>query len=136
MESRRKVASQPEEVFLKRLPRKVKVGSHTYTIVRKSAKDMPPDQLGDCDFNKLEIQILQKLPPDKLREVALHEIIHTCTYPNLVDKTDIDEAFVEMIAPNLMNVLRENPKFVEFLLDQPAPKPEPTPKTPEGNTCT
>lgn len=74
------------------------------------------DDLGHCDFDRVEIWLLQGMDSSKTREVLTHEVLHTCTYPTFcTEEKYTDEAFVESTAVVLLNVLRENPKLISYL---------------------
>ena len=97
------------------MPVSIKVGPHTYSVIRKPAAQME-DSLGYCDFTTLQIWIRQRMKKSKSREILLHETLHACTHPtlNCGDKMD-DEDFVNAIAPVLLQVLQDNPKLLEYL---------------------
>ena len=97
------------------MPSSVKVGPHTYSVLRKPAKAMG-GCLGYCDFTPLEIWIKARLRRPKAKEILVHELLHACTYPsfNGDDKLD-DETFVNAVAPVLLQVLLDNPELVGYL---------------------
>ena len=97
------------------IPRTIKVGPHTYTVVRKTAEEMP-DSLGSCEFDDLQIWIRKRLRTSKAKEILLHEVLHACTHPTMNCSGDhSDEDFVAAVAPVLLEVMLENPKLVEYL---------------------
>lgn len=96
------------------MPKTVKVGVHTYSVVRKP-KILLPDRLGECDFDGLQILVRERLKKSIARETLLHELLHACTYPSLNDKTLTDEDFVTAVSPALLQVLQDNPELVEYL---------------------
>lgn len=99
------------------IPKEIKVGSHIYTVIRLSGKEMG-DDLGLCDFNENGIAIRKRLNLNKCQEILLHEILHTCTYPSLVSKTVDDETFVDTVAPLLLQVIKDNPELIKFLTQE------------------
>jgi len=101
------------------IPRTIKVGPHTYAVVRKLPEEMP-DALGDTDFDKNEIRIRKNLRKTKSQEILLHELLHCCTYPSFTGAYETDpkldaEEFVNAVSPPLLQVLKDNPKLVEYL---------------------
>jgi len=97
-----------------RMPQSVKVGPHTYPVLRKPASTMKDHGL--CDWNQVQILIRSRLRKSKAQEVLLHEVLHACTYPNMacvVRKSDED--FVDVVAPTLLQVLQENPELLTYL---------------------
>jgi hypothetical protein len=119
-----------------RIPRTVKVGPHVYRVIRKSKEQMP-DNLGWCDFTELSIWLLRGMCLSKTREILVHELTHAACYPTFCgEEKFLDEEFVTAVAPVWLNILRENPKLVEYLtLDKPRPqrnrKPSQLPVLPE-----
>ena len=84
-------------------------------MLRKPISAMPND-LGNCDTNTLQIWIRQKLRRSKAREILLHEVLHACTHPWIVQGGKFeDEEFVTAVAPVLLLVLQDNPELVEYL---------------------
>lgn len=97
------------------LPKTVRVGPHTYTILRQR-KAVLGNDIGKCHYDGLQICIRHGLPRSKAQEVLMHELLHACTYPTLAEGTALsDEQFVDGIAPTLLQVLRENPDLVAYL---------------------
>lgn len=99
------------------MPSSIKVGSHTYSIVRKPARQMK-GSLGFCDFNDLQIWIKQKMRRSKSAEILLHEVLHAATYPSTNNETlRSDEEFVTAISPILLQVLQDNPILLRYLTE-------------------
>jgi hypothetical protein len=99
----------------KPMPASVKVGPHTYSILRKPAGTMPNDN-GHVDSNSLEIWIIQRLKRSKAQEILVHELLHACGDISEVPGNVFDEEnFVTATAPVLLQVLQENPSLVEYL---------------------
>ena len=96
------------------VPKTVKVGCHSYSILRKSKAQMP-DDLGRCNFDGVQIWLVRGLKLSVAQETLLHELLHACTYPSQVETTLTDEQFVEAISPVFLQVMQENPKLVEYL---------------------
>lgn len=96
------------------MPKTIKVGAHTYSVLRKP-KSVLTEELGACDFDGLQILIRKQLRKSVAKETLLHELLHTCTYPSLNDKTTTDEDFVTAVAPVLLQVIQDNPRLVAYL---------------------
>ena len=97
------------------MPASVKVGPHVYTILRKPASAMPND-LGHCSTDTLQIWIRARLRKSKAREILVHELLHSCTHPSIVQGGKFtDEEFVLAVAPVLLQVLQDNPDLLEYL---------------------
>lgn len=96
------------------MPEFVKVGPHTYPIIRKSAREMK--DLGLCSWDRVQIFIRKGMRKSKAQEVLLHEVLHSTTYPTMASvKNKTDEDFVDTVAPVLLQVLQDNPELVEYL---------------------
>ena len=101
------------------IPRTIKVGPHVYSVVRKTVEEMP-DALGNTDFDANEIRIRKSLRGSKQAEVLLHELLHATTYPSFTgvyegEEKLMTEELVNAVAPVLLQVLKDNPKLVEYL---------------------
>lgn len=103
------------------MPESVKVGPHVYTLTRLPKEEMPKTdgvpQSGECDYDSLSISI-QKGPGikrSKTQEWTMHELLHACGYPNLIEKKLTEEEFVDAIAPVLLQVIRDNPDLIAYL---------------------
>ena len=80
----------------------------------------PDDQLfGRCDFENLIIGVNGDVADDMIRETLLHEVLHACVFASgadLGEGAEHEEAFVAVMSPMLIEVLRNNPVLVDFLL--------------------
>ena len=101
------------------MPKSVRVGAHVYSVLSTPADKMPKTdgrpECGTCRFDHLQILVKKRQKRTKQQETLLHEIIHSCTYPNLIGKKVTDEDFVETTAPLLLQVLKDNPKLLAYL---------------------
>ena len=101
-----------------RIPRTVKVGPHTYRIKRVGTKEFPKHQkelMGCCDYNENLVYMLRGMNLEKSQEILLHELLHACCYPSLIDVQLDDELFVDNMAPHLLQMLQDNPRLVAYL---------------------
>lgn len=100
-----------------KIPRTVKVGPHTYTILLRAKSQMPDGEetAGHCDPSSLQISIQARMKRSKTQEILFHELGHACTYPELWDTTATDEVFVTATAPRMLQVIQDNPSLVEYL---------------------
>ena len=96
------------------MPSSVKVGPHTYPIIRRPKTEMK--DLGLCSWDAVQISIRARLKKSKAREVLLHEVLHACSYPTMASvQNKTDEEFVDVVAPLLLQVLQDNSDLVEYL---------------------
>jgi hypothetical protein len=103
---------------MKRIPKSVKIGCHSYDIVLKQEVISPTD--GDkCNAlimdDLTEVWVERGLKRQKKQEYMLHEIIHglLCTFP--FDDDEIEEKVVTFLAPALMQLLQDNPELISYL---------------------
>jgi hypothetical protein len=98
------------------MPKTVKVGAHTYAVLRKTKAQMNTD-LGGCDTNTLQISVQQRLKKSKAKEILVHELLHACTHPSFmgIDDKFTDEDFVTAVAPVLLQVIQDNPDLLGYL---------------------
>lgn len=119
-----------------KLPRTIKVGPYEYMVKLVKGEDIP-DRLGDANQDLHEIQIVRSLRTEKKREIILHEVLHTIH--GLTGRWDdtprTDEEWIDATVHGLLGVLRDNPKFVEYLVGENSQAPRPTsarPRTGRG----
>lgn len=97
------------------MPKTVKVGPHTYSVLRLSKSQMNGD-LGGCDTNTLQLSVQQRLKKSKAKEILVHEMLHACTHPSFLgDDKFTDEDFVTAVAPVLLQVIQDNPDLLLYL---------------------
>ena len=96
------------------MPGAVKIGPHTYTIIRAYRKG----ENGYCDMDSLKLAVQPRLRKTKAQEVLLHEIMHALTHPTLCSARKFtDEDFVTGVTPLLLQTLKDNPDLIEYLRD-------------------
>lgn len=66
---------------------------------------------------ELKITLHPNQPPDGARDSLLHELIHALAAQTDVNRDwgDLEEGFVSRLTPALLDVLRRNPRLVQFL---------------------
>lgn len=116
-----------------RLPSKVKILNHTWTIVEESLEpedgsDYP--NYGKCERFDQVITINKDMTVDNKRVTLLHELLHACRYSNgnpglLPDFTDVSKEEIILTWEHMLlglyeepflSILRNNPKVVEYLV--------------------
>jgi hypothetical protein len=105
----------------KRLPKFIKLGSLTYKVVRhrKSTKD-----LGETDFNKRVVHIWKQEAcelPNTLLHECIHVVLEDVIQSIMSDKKsveDFEEDLVRLVTPRFMQLLRENPELLSYLLQE------------------
>lgn len=97
------------------MPKTIKVGAHTYSVLRKTKAQMNTD-LGGCDCNLLQITVQQRLKKSKAKEILVRELLHACTHPSFLGNDKFtDEDFVTAVAPVLLQVIQDNPDLLAYL---------------------
>lgn len=82
------------------------------------------EAFGSCDCGKSEIVLRgpDGISEDKCRETLLHEVLHavigTSRIPPFGHGEEVEEDFVSMLAPVLLDTLRDNPDLVNALMYQ------------------
>lgn len=105
-------------------PSPIKVGPYEYTIHFRPERAM--DLFGYLAITfttKQVILVSAGMAGGHLRETVLHEIMHTCQ--NIKDRMGVDgldsdgtmtaDEFIERTAPELLEVLKDNPELVKWL---------------------
>lgn len=99
---------------MKKLPKKIKIGSRIYTIKFKKrllASDGVTRLAGQVNHSSRVIKIDPRRHDDAKRDTLLHEVIHACC--DLVE-LDHDEKFVDAFAGAFSAALNDNPKFLKL----------------------
>jgi hypothetical protein len=100
---------------MQRMPAKVTLQPHTYTVLRKRRADMPlidgEKPNGYVDADALEIGILKGLRLSKAQELLVHENLH----PLWPQGFGFEEEIITQLAPRLLQWLQDNPELVQYL---------------------
>lgn len=86
-----------------KIPKTLKVRGKRWTV---QFKQLPPMQLGECNYTKRVIYLDPDQLPNKddLDDTFMHEVIHACL-PEAWE-TEMEERLVEVLAPRLLETLR------------------------------
>ncbi len=81
------------------------------------------EAFGSCDRGKGEIVLRgpDGISEDKCRETLLHEVLHAVIGTSRIppfghEDGEVEEGFVSMLAPLLLDTLRDNPDLVNALM--------------------
>lgn len=108
------------------LPKQIKVGPFTFEVTNdpkrweKATQNM--EASGVCDTEEMVIYLDPAVKDHTKRSVVLwHEIMHavwdaTCHDMDLRDLEKAEESFVAASAPVFVQVLRDNPDLVKYLI--------------------
>ena len=104
-----------------RPPTRVQVGARNYDIRVDAQLAQVHDALGVHLGRYSEIVLSPNQGSGTMRESFLHELLHACIFD--LDggncewiKEDDEEKIVAVLAPRLLDMLRRNPKVVDFIL--------------------
>jgi hypothetical protein len=102
------------------MPASVRVGCHSYAVLRKPATAMPKEEDGRrcsglCVFESAQIWIKRGAPRSKAQETLWHEIKHACCYPDFIGVRKSDEEVIDRVAAVELGVLQDNPDLVAYL---------------------
>lgn len=104
----------------KKIPSKIKLGPYLYRIeMVKSLQDgKGTDLMGHCKSGEHLIELREELPPDRERAVLLHELMHAMWEMGALEEETKEELAVLILSPLLLGVMKENPKLMEYLLNE------------------
>jgi Zn-dependent peptidase ImmA (M78 family) len=97
-------------------PASVMVGPYRYKVVVDDAR-IPPDLYGLCDKGKHTISLHPDQSAVRLRSTLVHELLHALCDLTGVDDDKAEERIVTVLAPALLEVLRKNPRLVDWLTE-------------------
>lgn len=98
-----------------KIPKVIKAVGRSYQVHVEESKDFTGELNGEVNVDKQVIRIASGQGFEGERETLLHEVIH------IVEKlfaVDLEEEQVKVLSNALFNVLRDNPKFVSYLLEE------------------
>jgi Zn-dependent peptidase ImmA (M78 family) len=108
-------------------PKKVKVGHVRYTVRLEKGLAAIAEASGSCGEDMQLILIDDQLGPDQQRDTVVHELLHALFYAMNVkaflpkeegsDSKELEEKIVFGLATRLLEMLRDNPKLVDYLLE-------------------
>ena len=101
-------------------PSSVLVGPFRYAIrYGKRAEKMlgVEGAVGLTLSDQLEILVSREQVDDRMRATLIHEVIHACADLADLGDTSTEEQWASRLGPILLQVLRDNPHLVEWLLE-------------------
>jgi hypothetical protein len=92
------------------IPRYLKIGPFTYTVELHEGYWNKDDErvYGEVDERTATINLDIDASPEMIRDSILHEILHAI----LLMYNKDDEDLVRLLAPMLLQVMRDNPKLM------------------------
>lgn len=107
------MAPQKSET-LKR-PDTVRIFGKTFTVETQPSGRIEHDYNGQVDFSAQVITLASDLHPEKERETVLHELVHGI---EMALGLKISEQSVQSLGAGLFVILRENPEWVRWIMDE------------------
>lgn len=113
---------------MRTLPKKIKIGPFNYTFVRSkddltadSKKQVSDDTLGLTDIYEQQMFVEKGLANETEKETSLHEVVHVAFYNaglREILSYNKEERIVNSISQTIFQVLRDNPRYAEYLLEK------------------
>lgn len=98
------------------MPSSVRVLGMDMAVVVHTADDAHmDDKFGYCDNLRMRIVLSESNTPSQMRETCLHEVVHAVDW---AVKADMEEDQVGRMARGLFAVLRDNPGFVKWIMQE------------------
>ena len=110
-------------------PTRLRIGPFTYRVAWEDViydtndagetDETMPILSARVEHANLTIRVLKSLAIPVQRKSLLHEVIHACNWiTGHADRTD-EEQIVRSLAFPILDVLRDNPRFVAWLMEKP-----------------
>jgi hypothetical protein len=98
----------------------VRIGGVRYRVVveEELVSDDGVELLGQHDYGRLQLRLSLAADPELRPFVLFHEVLHACVTVSGGDSHQ-EEALVAGLSHVLLQVLRENPDLVRYLLGKP-----------------
>lgn len=100
---------------LETLPKKIKIGPHTYAV---AVVDCVPDEdetLAQIDTNALLIQVIRKCPSASVVAGNIfHECLHGIWHERGLGKRPDEERVVLQFEGGMIQLFQDNPKFLRW----------------------
>ena len=96
------------------VPNSIKVGPLTYPVRWKRWKKKT-GKCGETHLVKQTIAVREGLSLDRMSDTLLHEALH-CMLAQMGYENDNEEWVVTALAPLLLQLLRDNPETLEYIL--------------------
>lgn len=98
---------------------RVLVGPHRYTVTSTELADVSLDacdEIGRCTPHLCEILVHSQATLSMQRDALVHEVLHAIWYQSGLSAAELNEELTVLtLATPLLDVLQQNPAFVDFL---------------------
>lgn len=99
------------------VPESVIIGPYTYRIEADKEWTDSHNAWAHIQYGRQRIRIDPSTEPDRMRVAVVHEILHGIHEVTNVIGEKWEESLVTQDAPLIVQVLRDNPALVAYLLD-------------------
>lgn len=98
----------------------IRIGAFDYTVAKvdKIFEDQDRKYYGDIDYFETKIQILNEVTGYVEKQTLWHEILHGIFRNAGQRKACNNEPLIDCIAYGLVQVMRDNPDLVRYMLDE------------------
>jgi len=103
-----------------RRPKKIKINETDYKVIsRAKSWGASKEALGQITYHKQLIEITKGQNASDYLDTVIHEVMHGIIeeYEVSMDRRR-EEKFVTQISNNLTDVLKKNPKLLEWIIEQ------------------
>jgi hypothetical protein len=98
-----------------KLPTKIRIVGSDYKVIPSEAGELKAmDHIGECNYLEHTIRIKKGLIGPILKNTMLHETVHGISNELCLG---LEERQVELLTTGLIAVLKDNPKFKDWLLN-------------------
>jgi hypothetical protein len=103
-------------------PKQVKVGPHFYKVKFDKELSLLSGKSGLCGADTQLILVDAELGKTITKDTLFHEVLHAAVSQTSVDmeevwNDDLEERLIYALSPIILGILRENPEFVQWLLE-------------------
>lgn len=99
------------------LPKTVRVFGIPYTVERQDRITVDGQNADGCiTYNTASIEIVDGMPIEVERVVVLHEVLHAVFKGQGQNVLRRDEDLIEAVAHGVIQVIRDNPQLLQYLL--------------------
>lgn len=100
------------------IPEQIRVGHTTFRVVADQARCEEHDVCGLTDGDRRTILVKPTVPPDMMRQIILHELLHAALYASgfTFDDDTLEERVVAAMTGPLLAALRDNTELLGVLV--------------------
>ncbi len=105
------------------LPESITILGQPFAVRLVPRGELPRDgDMATSDLRRQLIRIVDDHGPTQERDTVLHEVLHMVARMADLEERKLDERAINVFSTVLLDVLRRNPRLVEYLADSDAPE--------------